>query len=93
MSSRSRSTLVALSVVISITVLTPAASMARAASYSRLCQDIDGSRGERIIGKCFGERAGAQLRRSEKAPQDDWPADMILDSFRTYARPSATRRR
>jgi len=37
-----------------------------------------------VFGTCIEREPGVQDRSLPKAPKDDWPANMILDSFRSY---------
>ena len=37
-----------------------------------------------VFGTCIERESGVQDRSLPKAPKDDWPANMILDSFRSY---------
>jgi hypothetical protein len=45
--------------------------------------------GQAVLGTCIKRAPGVQDRVLPKAPKDDWPANMILDSFRSYVASNA----
>jgi len=42
-----------------------------------------------VFGTCIEREPGVQDRSLPKTPKDDWPANMILDSFRSYVASNA----
>jgi hypothetical protein len=64
--------------------LAPPLQEAHATSRRHSCCGGDVRRGQGIVGKFAGKGSVVRLTTPSKAPQDDWPADMILGSFWTY---------
>jgi hypothetical protein len=85
MSFKSTATLLALSAVVLSGVPALAARTADPANF-RLSHRHEAPACRRtIFGTCIGKEPDAQLRRAQKAPHDDWPANMILGNFQTSA--------
>ena len=89
MSFKSVATLLSLSVVVFTGVPALATRVAHPDNRCRLCQHKDAACREAIFGTCIKRESGAQLRSLSKVPQDDWPANMILDNFQTHAESAA----
>jgi hypothetical protein len=81
--------IVTLLVVVFTGVPALAAQVAHPDNRCRLCQHKDAACREAIFGTCIKRESGAQLRDLPKVPQDDWPANMILDNFQTNAASAA----
>ena len=86
---KSIATLLALSFVVLTGVPAFATKAAHPANCSRSFQHKDAGCREAVFGTCIKKESSAQLRSLPKAPQDDWPANMILDNFQTHAESAA----
>jgi hypothetical protein len=85
LSFKSTATLLALSVVVLSGVPALAARTADPANCSLSLQHKAVACSGTIFGTCIKKAPDAQLRNAQKAPHDDWPANMILDNFQTSA--------
>jgi hypothetical protein len=84
-----RSPLLALSILAAISGLAPGMRTVHASGNRHSCWERDVCSGQRVLGRYLGEKAAATHPAAAAAPRDDWPATMILGSYRTYADPSA----
>lgn len=84
MNFKSTTALLALSVVVLSGVPALAARTADPANCSVSLQPKAAACSETIFGTCI-KKPEARLRSVQKAPHDDWPANMILDNFETSA--------
>jgi hypothetical protein len=85
MSFKSTATLSALSVVVLSGVPALAARTADPTNCSLSLQHEAVASSRTIFGTCIKKGPDAQLRNVQKAPHDDWPANMILGNFQTSA--------
>ena len=93
MNCKSIASLLALSFVVLTSVPVLASQTARPAKLTRSARHKDAARRvtrrQAVIGTCIETEPGVQERSLPKMPKDDWPANMILDSFRSYVASNA----
>lgn len=81
--------LLALSFVVLTSVPVLAAQTAHRAKLTRSARHRDAACRQAVFGTRIEREPGVQDRSLPKAPKDDWPANMILDSFRSYVASNA----